>query len=264
MLYLLSPAKSLDYESPAFAPAVTPTTPRFVARSGELIALLRTKTADEIAALMALSEPLAALNVARYAAWRPRAGTRNSRPAAFAFNGDVYGGLAARSLAEDDLEWAQRHVAILSGLYGVLRPLDRLQPYRLEMGTALANPRGRDLYAYWGDTLALHLNRRLRADATPVVVNLASQEYARAVDRKALKARVIDCVFEDWKPATGGGQYKVIGFFAKRARGLMARHAITRRVATPEGLRGFDAEGYALAAAVSAPDRLVFRRRVEP
>ena len=264
MLYLLSPAKSLDYESPAAAPAVVPTTPQFVARSSELIALLRTKTADEIASLMALSEPLAALNVARYAAWRPRFTAHNSRPAAFAFDGDVYGGLAARNLGEDDLAWAQRHVAILSGLYGVLRPLDRLQAYRLEMGTALANPRGRDLYAYWGNTLSLHLNQRLKADATPVVVNLASQEYARAVDRKALKARVIDCVFEDWKPAPGGGQYKVISFFAKRARGLMARHAISRRVATPEGLRGFDAEGYALAPAVSAPDRLVFRRRIEP
>ena len=263
MLYLLSPAKSLDYESPAAAPALAPTTPQFMARSGELIALLRTKTAGEVAALMGLSEPLAALNVARYAAWRPRSGTRNSRPAAFAFNGDVYGGLDARSLGEDDLAWAQRHVAILSGLYGVLRPLDRLQPYRLEMGTALANPRGRDLYAYWGDTLALHLNRQLRTDATPVVINLASQEYARAVDRRALKARVIDCVFEEWQPAVHGGQYKVISFFAKRARGLMARHAITRRVATPEGLRGFDAEGYGFAADVSVPDRLVFRRRVE-
>ncbi len=259
MLLLLSPAKTLDFESPA--PALAPTTPSFGARSAELIGLLREKTADEIAALMSLSAPLAALNVQRYAAWRPRPGAKASRPAVFAFDGDVYGGLAARSLPEADLAWAQQHVAILSGLYGVLRPLDRLQPYRLEMGTALANPRGRDLTVYWGDTIARHLNRRLRADATPVVVNLASHEYSRAVDRRALKARVIDCVFEDWKDAPAGGQYKVIGYFAKRARGLMARHAITRRVATPEGLRGFDAEGYAFAAAASAPDRLVFRRR---
>ena len=261
MLFLLSPAKRLDYESAV--PALAATTPQFVARSAELIGLLRGKTADEIAASMALSVPLAALNVARYAAWRPRFTAKNSRPAAFAFNGDVYGGLDAKSLTEADLEWAQRHVAILSGLYGVLRPLDRLQPYRLEMGTALVNPHGRDLYAYWGDRLALHLNRRLKADATPLVVNLASQEYFRAVARKALKARVVECVFEDWKGVPSGGQYKVIGFFAKRARGLMARHAITRRVATPEGLRHFDAEGYAFAAAASAPDRLVFRRRVE-
>lgn len=257
MLFLLSPAKSLDYKAPA--PDMAPTKPQFVERSAELISLLRTKSADEIAALMDLSEPLAALNMARYAAWRPRFTAHNSRPAAFAFDGDVYGGLDARRLPAADLDWAQRHVVILSGLYGLLRPLDRLQPYRLEMGTALANPRGRDLYAYWGDALALHLNKRLKADATPVVVNLASQEYARAVDRKALKARVIDCVFEDWK----GGQYKVISFFAKRARGLMARHAITGRIAMPDGLRSFRAEGYAFAPAVSAPDRLVFRRRVE-
>jgi hypothetical protein len=257
MLYLLSPAKTLDYTSPA--PALAPTSPVFAARAAELIAILREKSAQEVAELMDLSEPLAELNVRRYAAWRPRAGTRNSRPAAFAFDGGVYGGLGARHLAEAELEWAQQHVAILSGLYGVLRPLDRLQPYRLEMGTALANLRGRDLYAYWGDAIAEHLNRRLRADATPVLVNLASQEYFRAVDRQALKARVIDCVFEDWK----AGRYKVIGFFAKRARGLMARHAIVRRVATPEGLRGFDAEGYAFAAAASAPDRLVFRRRAD-
>lgn len=256
MLFLLSPAKSLDYTAPA--PAVEPTTPAFAGRAAELIGLLREKTADEIAALMDLSAALAALNVQRYTAWKPRAGSRNSRPAAFAFDGDVYGGLDARRLDEAELEWAQRHLAILSGLYGVLRPLDRLQPYRLEMGTALANPQGRDLYAYWGRTIAEHLNRRLRADPTPVVVNLASQEYFRAVDRRRLKARVIDCVFEDWK----GGQYKVISFFAKRARGLMARHAVTQRVALPEGLRRFDAEGYAFAADVSAPDRLVFRRRL--
>ena len=260
MLYLLSPAKTLDYTSDA--PALTATTPHFMARATELIGLLREKSADDIAALMNLSAPLAELNVARYAAWRPRAGTRHSRPAAFAFDGDVYGGLGARQLAEPDLAWAQQHLVILSGLYGVLRPLDRLQPYRLEMGTALANPNGPDLYRYWGDTIALHLNRILKADATPVVVNLASQEYFRAVSRKALKARVIDCVFEDWKDGAGGGQYKVISFFAKRARGLMARHAITHRVATPEGLRTFNAEGYALDTDASAPDRFVFRRRL--
>jgi len=208
---------------------------------------------------MDLSPALASLNVDRYAAWSPRFTARNSKPALFAFNGDVYEGLDALSLGAADIAWAQEHVAILSGLHGVLRPLDKLQPYRLEMGTALATPRGRSLYEFWGDTIAEHLNARLASDKTPVLVNLASQEYFRAADRAALKPRVIECVFEDWK----GGRYKVISFFAKRARGLMARYAIRHRIATPKRLQGFDLEGYAFAAAASEPDRLVFRRRLD-
>ena len=259
MLYLLSPAKTLDYETrvPAVV-ARNASDPLFGAQAAELISVLQTKTATEVAALMDLSDPLAALNVARYGAWQRQATPANSKPALLAFNGDVYEGLAARSLKAADLAWAQQHLVILSGLYGVLRPLDRLQPYRLEMGTALANPRGKDLYAYWGDTLAAHLNQRQADEAAPVIVNLASVEYARAALRKTLRARVIDCVFEDWK----GGEYKVISFFAKRARGLMARHATLQRIRSPKALTSFNAEGYALAAAVSAPDRLVFRRRV--
>ena len=257
MLFLLSPAKSLDYETPASMKSAT--TPQFIAHSSELIAILKTKSTAQVAELMSLSEPLAALNVGRYAAWSPKFTARNSKPAVLAFNGDVYEGLAAKTLAADDLAWAQRHIAILSGLHGVLRPLDKLQPYRLEMGTPLATPRGRNLYDYWGDTIAEHLNQRLAVDESPVIVNLASQEYFRAADRKALKARVVECVFEDWK----SGGYKVISFFAKRARGLMARHAIKHRIATPRSLESFDAEGYAFAADVSTPDRLVFRRRLD-
>ena len=259
MLYLLSPAKSLDYDTPTpAAVAKLATEPLFVERSAELIGLLRKHSAADVAGLMDLSESLAELNVARYKDWTPRFTPANSKPAALAFNGDVYGGLDANSLSLADLRWAQAHVAILSGLHGVLRPLDRLQPYRLEMGTALANPRGANLYAYWGDAIAEHLNERSAADASPVIVNLASQEYFKAADRKKVLApRVIDCVFEDWK----GGQYKVISFFAKRARGLMARHAIRQRVATPAGLKRFDAEGYRFDASVSARDRFVFRRR---
>ena len=196
--------------------------------------------------------------MARYGAWSTRFSTHNSRPAVLAFNGDVYEGLQARTLSPDDLAWAQRHLAILSGLYGVLRPLDRLQPYRLEMGTRLATPGAKDLYGYWGDTPARQLRRQLAGDPVPVVVNLASQEYFRAVRLPALRARVVECVFEEGQ----GGQWKVVSFFAKRARGLMARHAITGRIQSVEGLRAFDAEGYAYAPAVSAPDRLVFRRRV--
>jgi hypothetical protein len=156
-----------------------------------------------------------------------------------------------------DLEWAQQHLRILSGLYGVLRPLDRMQPYRLEMGTALKVGAAANLYQYWGSRVAECLDQALAADKTPVVVNLASQEYFRAVDRKALKARVIDCVFEEWK----GGNWKIISFSAKKARGLMARFAITRRVETPRKLEAFDLEGYRFDAAASQPERMVFRRR---
>jgi uncharacterized protein len=258
MLYLLSPAKTLDYETRV--PAVVArkaTEPLFTAQAAELISVLKTHPAEQIAGLMDLSPALAELNTARYAAWVPEATPANSRPALLAFNGDVYEGLAAQTLKAAELDWAQRHIVILSGLYGVLRPLDRLQPYRLEMGTALANPRGKDLYAFWGDRIAEHLNQRQADEARPVIVNLASVEYARAALRKALRATVIDCVFEDWH----GGDYKVISFFAKRARGLMARHAITQRIRSPKALTGFNAEGYAFDAAVSTPQRLVFRRR---
>ena len=259
MLFLLSPAKSLDYATPTPAELRSrATAPQYGGRAVELIEVLRRKTPAQVARLMDLSPALAELNVGRYAAWSSRNTTKNSKPAALAFDGDVYGGLQATTLSADDFDWAQQHLVILSGLYGVLRPLDKLQPYRLEMGTALATPHGRDLYAYWGDTIAAHLNRLQARERAPVVVNLASVEYARAALRKALKARVIECVFEDWKD----GRYKVISFFAKRARGLMARHAVLQRVQTPQALPGFAAEGYAYAAKASEPDRLVFRRRL--
>lgn len=256
MLFLLSPAKSLDYDTP-LPEGLPHTQPQFVADSTRLMEVLRAQSPQQIASLMQISDALAALNVGRYAAWEPKFTASNSRQAVMAFNGDVYEGLQAHSLSPDELDWAQQHLGILSGLYGVLRPLDRMQPYRLEMGTRLATDAGTNLYQFWGPRIAEHLNTRLQADATPVVVNLASQEYFKSVDRKVLKARVIECVFEDWK----GGTYKIISFHAKRARGLMARHAIRNRVATPRQLEGFDAEGYAFAPAASAPDRLVFRRK---
>lgn len=261
MLYLLSPAKSLDYETPV-PPAVAAraTRPIFVDEAAALIDVLKAKTPAEIAGLMSLSDPLAQLNVARYAAWRPRFTDHNSKPAALAFDGDVYGGLDAKTLTPEDLDWAQDHVVILSGLYGALRPRDRLQPYRLEMGAKLPTAGAKDLYGYWGDRIAAYLNRRQparRGQAAPVVVNLASQEYFRAADRRALKARVVECVFEEGR----NGSWQVISFFAKRARGLMARFAVQQRIDRPEGLREFVAEGYAFAEAVSTPDRLVFRRQ---
>jgi cytoplasmic iron level regulating protein YaaA (DUF328/UPF0246 family) len=272
MLLLLSPAKTLDFETPVPAPVRRRVTePAFAQQAAALVQVMARKPAAEVAALMELSPTLAELNAQRYRAWTPEHTPANSRAAVLAFAGDVYEGLQAGTLATTDLAWAQEHVVILSGLYGALRPLDALQPYRLEMGTALATPRGRDLYAFWGDTVAAYLNERLASERAPVVVNLASQEYSRAALRPALQAKVVECVFEDFKPGAGGGPdagdggggggYKIISFFAKRARGLMARHAILKRARSPKALLDFAAEGYAHAPEVSTPQRLVFRRR---
>lgn len=263
MLMLLSPAKKLDYDSPVRT--TLHTQPLFVEQAETLVGLLRKQSTDDIASLMKLSENLATLNVERYQAWTPHFDLDNSRQALLAFNGDVYEGLDAASLSDADLQWAQGHLAILSGLYGVLRPLDLMQPYRLEMGTRLANPRGRNLYAFWGSRIANHLDAQLaktggQVDTEPgIVLNLASAEYFKAVDRKALQARVVECVFQDYK----SGAYKIIGFHAKRARGLMARYVIEHRCTRPQELKAFAAAGYAYAADVSEEDRLVFRRRQE-
>jgi uncharacterized protein len=257
MLFLLSPAKSLDYETPAGD--VPHTLPQFVPQSEALIEVLRQKSPQQIAELMDLSDALSALNVARYEAWHPKFTAKNSKQAVLAFNGDVYEGLDAKTLNAKELDWAQKHLCILSGLYGVLRPLDWMQPYRLEMGTTLQTDKGSNLYKFWGPQIADYLNERLAADKTPVIVNLASQEYFKAVDRQTLKARVIECVFEDFK----GGKYKIISFNAKRARGLMTRYAVKNKITKPEGLLKFDLEGYVYEAAVSEPDRLVFRRKLQ-
>ena len=258
MLFLLSPAKALDYESP---PVAAPhTQPLFLPQAQELIEVLRERSPQQIAELMGLSDALAGLNVARYQAWTPEFDTDNARQAVFAFNGDVYEALQARSLSGPDLDWMQEHVCILSGLYGVLRPLDLMQPYRLEMGTRLATSRGRNLYQFWGTRIADYLNQRAEADATPLIVNLASEEYFKSVDRSALQPRVVSCVFEELR----GGRYKIISFAAKRARGLMLRYAVRQRATSVEQLKGFDAEGYQYVPAASEPDRLVFRRDARP
>jgi len=214
--------------------------------------VLREKTAGEIASLMKLSEALAELNVARYAEWQPTFDMHSARQAILAFNGDVYEGLRAPELSDDALQWAQEHVVMLSGLYGALRPLDLMRPYRLEMGTRLQTAGGANLYAYWGSRIADYLNEQ----GDEVVVNLASDEYFKAVDRKVLKARVVQCVFQERK----GDAWKIISFHAKRARGLMARHVIDRRIDEPDGLKEFSEEGYTYAEDASSPDRLVFRR----
>jgi uncharacterized protein len=206
---------------------------------------------------MDLSEALANLNVGRYAAWQSKHSSKNAKQAALAFDGDVYGGLRAPTLSGEQLDWAQQNIRILSGLYGVLRPLDFMQPYRLEMGTSLTVGKTKNLYQFWGAQIAEYLNGEITAHKTPVVVNLASEEYFKAVDTKTLKARVIHCVFEDYK----NGQYKIISFNAKRARGLMARFAIERKIDTVKKLEGFSAEGFAFDASASRHDRLVFRRK---
>ena len=255
MLFLISPAKALDYDTP---PTTTRhTQPLFVAQAAQLIDVLRPKAPQDIATLMGLSDQLAGLNAARYQAWVPTFDTHNAKQAVLAFNGDVYEGLNAKTLSEPELAWAQDHVCILSGLYGVLRPLDLMQPYRLEMGTRLATTKGSNLYQFWGSQIADYLNQRAQADASPVVINLASDEYFKSVAKKVLQPRVVTCVFEEHR---GGGQYKVISFMAKRARGLMVRYAVQHRAATPEALKGFDLEGYAYQPTLSSPDALVFRR----
>ena len=261
MILVISPAKALDYETPPTT--ATFTQPDLLDQSVELIDILREKSPAQIAELMSLSDPLSSLNVARYASWSRPFAPDNAKQALLAFDGDVYEGLDAKSLAADDLAWAQDHLRILSGLYGVLRPLDLMQAYRLEMGTRLANPRGKNLYEFWGERITDELNRLLAreedAGRERVLVNLASDEYFKSVKPKKLKGRIVTPVFEDWK----GGRYKIISFYAKRARGLMSRYVITKRIDEVEALQGFDAEGYAFAADASDADTLVFRRRQE-
>ena len=254
MLFLLSPAKSLDYETPL--PKLPHTLPGFVPQSSELIEVLRTKSPAQIAELMDLSDKLAGLNAARYEAWAPEFTPHNSRQAALAFNGDVYEGLDAKTLSAAQLAWAQERLCILSGLYGVLRPLDWMQPYRLEMGTTLATAKGKNLYQFWGAQIAQYLNERAASQKSPVIVNLASEEYFKAVDRRALQVPVVSCAFEEFK----AGKYKIISFMAKRARGLMVRYAIEKKAESVKKLEAFNLEGYALAPEVSSPERLVFRR----
>ncbi len=258
MLFLISPAKSLDYESPISA-ELPHTLPVFKKQPLELIEVLREKSPQQISELMSISDKLAVLNVGRYEAFSARFTAKNSRQAVLAFNGDVYEGLDAASLKPKELDWAQEHVVILSGLYGVLRPLDLLQPYRLEMGTRLENAKGSNLYQFWGTQIADYLNERGDAQAEHIVVNLASQEYFKAVDLKTLKAPVVECVFEDFK----GGKYKIISFHAKRARGLMVRWAVQHKARKVADLRKFDLEGYALAEQASTPGKLVFRRKLQ-
>ena len=254
MLMVISPAKTLDYET---APATERhTLPRHLEHSKELIEVLRDMSPQAIGKLMSISDKLAALNVARFGSWSDSFTTDNSKQALLAFKGDVYTGIHAEDFSEDDFDFAQQHLRMLSGLYGILRPLDLMQPYRLEMGTKLANPRGKDLYTFWGNHITDWLNEELAEQGNGVLLNLASQEYFGAVKPKALKGRLIETVFRDQK----NGQYKIISFYAKKARGLMARYVIKERLQDPEGLKDFNLDGYYYDQASSGPDKLVFLR----
>ena len=254
MLLVISPAKTLDYDTPPVTARYS--FPEHLEHSQELIEQLRTLSPQQVAELMSLSDKLAALNVARFGSWQPEFTPQNAKQALLAFKGDVYTGLNAEDFSEADFTFAQAHLRMLSGLYGVLRPLDLMQPYRLEMGTKLANTRGKDLYAFWGDRISAWLNQALAAQGDDVLVNLASNEYFSAVQRKALRARVIDTEFKDLK----NGQYKIISFYAKKARGLMARYVIKERLTDPARLKEFDYQGYRFSEEQSTSDRLVFLR----
>ena len=254
MLIVLSPAKSLDLETPPTTKLNT--TPDFLHRSRELIDVLRRYSPAEVGSLMSISDALSALNVGRYATWNDD--PADGRQAIMTFNGDVYDGFDARSLKPKQLAYAQSNLRILSGLYGVLRPLDLIQPHRLEMGTKLATPHGKDLYAFWGETVTAKLNEVIAEQDAKVLVNLASEEYFKSVKPKLLPVPVITPVFEDWK----GGKYKIISFFAKRARGMMARYAAVKGITDPQKLKRFDVDGYAYVKDASNDKNWVFRRKV--
>ncbi len=256
MLVLLSPAKTLDYDTPL--PTRKHSEPRLLDEAGELIEIMRTKSAADVAKLMKISDELAALNVDRYAEWSPQHTRKTGRPAALAFAGDVYQGMDAASFTERDFTEAQKTVRILSGLYGVLRPLDLMQPYRLEMGTKLATDRGDTLVAWWGERITDVLRDDLaESPGEDVVINLASVEYFSAVDEDALGARVISPRFED---RDDSGRPRIVSFHAKKARGLMAAWLVRDRARTPARLKHFAAEGYAYDKARSTPDVPVFVR----
>lgn len=257
MLMVISPAKSLDYETP---PSVdTHTQPDYLKQSKQLIARLKKLAPAQVSQLMDISDNLAALNVARYAEWKPPFTQENAKQAVLAFDGDVYDGLQAKAFNENELAYTQEHLRILSGLYGVLRPLDLMQPYRLEMGTQLDTTKAKNLYGFWGGTVTKALNELLKAQEAPVLVNLASEEYFKVVQPKSVKARIVSPVFEDYK----NGQYKIISFFAKKARGMMVRYAVKNKITEAEDLKDFDYEGYAFNAKESTADSWVFRRKLD-
>lgn len=252
MLMLISPAKTLDYSTAA--PIADYSLPAFTPHSAELIEVIKQKSPQQIAELMRISDKLALLNYERFQNWSTPFSLENAKQALYAFKGDVYEGIAANELNQEHIAYLDQHLRILSGLYGLLKPLDLMQAYRLEMGTSLANPRGKDLYAFWGNLLTESLNQ-LQPD---VIVNLASNEYFKSIQVKGLQCPVITPVFEDWS----SGKYKIVSFYAKRARGLMVRWAALNTVQEVEKLKEFDLEGYRFDADASEPHIWRMRRKM--
>ncbi|MEX2334105.1 MAG: peroxide stress protein YaaA [Pseudohongiella sp.] len=255
MLLVLSPAKSLDFDSPV--PTGKFTQPGYLDDSAKLIETLRQKSPEDLSQLMHISAKLGELNFRRNLNWQIPFDTSNARQAIYAFTGDVYLGLDARALNQKDMAYAQNHVRILSGLYSLLRPLDLMQPYRLEMGTSLQHDNNSNLYQFWGSRLSEGLNQAMAGHKSRTLLNLASNEYFRAVDKKVLDADIISPVFRDYK----NGQYKIISFFAKKARGMMAAHVIKNRIDSPAGICEFDMAGYRYSAKDSTATAPVFLRK---
>ncbi len=254
MLTLLSPAKTLDFETPP--KTKTATTPTLLDESEKLVDQLRDMTGPQLSALMGISGRLGSLNRNRYAQWATPFKLGDAKQAVLAFRGDVYQGLDADTFSADDLKFAQKHLRILSGLYGVLRPMDLMLPYRLEMGTKLPNDRGSNLYEFWGDRITEQLNKQLRSLKSSTVINLASVEYFKSVNPGTLKADIIAPVFLDQK----GSNYKIVSFYAKKARGYMSSWIIRNAVDDAKKLKKFKAEGYRYSAEHSSPDRPAFIR----
>ena len=254
MLVVISPAKTLDYETPATTANYS--LPDYLDDSAELISQLRQLSPPEVSDLMGISAKLGDLNFGRFLNWQPEFTPDNAKQSVLAFKGDVYTGLDAANLTEDQLQWAQDHLRILSGLYGLLRPLDLMQPYRLEMGTKFVNNKGKNLYEFWGDKITDGLNELLDKTNHPILINLASNEYFKSVLPRNLHAEVITPVFKDWK----NDKYKIISFFAKKARGLMTRYIIDNKIEDPEDLKKFDVAGYSYNQAMSSAREWVFTR----
>ncbi len=255
MLIVISPAKNLDYESPL--PIRRHTKAAFLDDASELVTELKELSPQALSSLMGISDKLGVLNYDRYQQWQLPFKAADSRQALLAFKGDVYVGLDAYSFTEQEFDFAQQHLRILSGLYGVLKPLDWMQPYRLEMGTRFKNARGKDLYAFWGSKITDALNKQLQKLGSDTLLNLASNEYFKAVNKAALKGEVITPVFKDWK----NGQYKIISFFAKKARGRMSAYIISNGIGDSEQIKLFDWDGYTYNEAMSNSNEWVFIRK---
>ncbi|MES9833731.1 MAG: peroxide stress protein YaaA [Candidatus Thiodiazotropha sp. LLP2] len=254
MLIAISPAKTLDYETPPVTRIHTK--PKFLKQSRQLIDNLRDYSALDLAELMKLSMKLSELNFDRYHDWKTPFNLKNAKQAALAMKGDVYTGLDAESLDEKGFEFAQTHLRILSGLYGVMKPLDLMQPYRLEMGTKLPNEHGKDLYAFWGETITQAINKDLKTQGDDILINLASNEYFKSIKPKLVRGRIITPQFKEKK----NGSYRMIGIFAKKARGMMSRFIIDNRLSDPQNIKDFDVDGYRYNKQHSKDDQWVFTR----